>query len=468
MSLVFYNTLSRKKEKFEPIFPKKALAYTCGPTVYNYVHIGNLRTFMFEDLLMRYLSYAGYEVTQVMNLTDVDDKTIKGSQREKIPLNDYTKKYKEAFFEDIKTLNILPATHYPAATEHIDEMVELIKTLMDKELAYKADDGSIYFSIAKFPNYGKLAGIDKDQLKTGASGRVGADEYSKEEARDFVLWKNWSEDDGDVFWETELGKGRPGWHLECSAMSIKYLGESFDIHCGGVDNMFPHHENEIAQSEGASGKQFVKYWMHSAFLNINAEKMAKSKGNFFTLRDLVDKGHSPMAIRYALISTHYRQPLNFSEELIKQSEAALKRVKEFKNMLSKIDRQGQLFEYQGVVEQAREAFVKAMDDDLNISPALGVFFDFIRKTNSLSDKLGSKDAKKALSFLDEVNQVIGTFDFQEESEDNLEEEILQLLKERAEARAAKNYQRSDEIRDYLLSKNIRIKDTKEGAEWEKI
>jgi cysteinyl-tRNA synthetase len=265
-----FNTLSRKKETFTPIKKGQVEMYTCGPTVYDYAHIGNFRAFLFEDLLKRWLQYKGYKVTHVMNLTDIDDKTIKGSQKQGIPLRQYTDFYAKAFFEDIKALNIAPADVYPRATDHIEEMVQIIKTLLAKGVAYKGEDGSIYFSVAKFPEYGKLSHLKVGELKAGA--RVSQDEYAKEEAQDFALWKAWTPEDGDVFWETELGKGRPGWHIECSAMSTKYLGETFDIHCGGIDNMFPHHENEIAQSEAATGKTFVNYWMHNEHLQVEGKK----------------------------------------------------------------------------------------------------------------------------------------------------------------------------------------------------
>jgi cysteinyl-tRNA synthetase len=464
MALNFYNTMHRKKEPFTPLEGGKAGVYTCGPTVYNFVHIGNLRTFMFEDLLVRYLRYRGYAVNQVMNLTDVDDKTIKGAIREGVSLDEYTKKYKDAFFSDIETLNISPAQHYPEATAHIEEMVKIVKTLLDKGIAYRTQDGSVYFSISKFPDYGKLSGIKKEELLEGASGRVSADEYSKEEARDFVLWKAWDEEDGDVFWETELGKGRPGWHLECSAMSMKYLGPTFDIHCGGVDNMFPHHENEIAQSEAANERPFVKTWLHSAFLQVNSEKMAKSRGNFYTLRDLLDKGFDPMAIRYALISTHYRQPLNFSEELLAQSAATLKRVREVYNNLKHIKKEGSSPQYTAVIKDAREGFMENLDDDLNISPALGAFFEFVKRTNTMMDQLGAKDAEMGMGFIREINEVIGAFDL---SETVLETEILELIKKREEARKQKDFKKADEIRDFLLEKGIVLKDSKEGTKWEK-
>ncbi|MEM7395142.1 MAG: cysteine--tRNA ligase, partial [Verrucomicrobiota bacterium] len=299
MSLKVQNTLSRQLEDVVPLTDNHIRMYTCGPTVYDYAHIGNFRAYVFEDLLRRVLKYAGFEVTQIMNLTDVDDKTIKGAIAKKLPLKEYTKTYIDSFFEDLATLNIEPAEAYPAATDHIPEMITLIETLVEKGYAYQSDDGSVYFSIGKFEGYGKLAHLDLDGMRCGA--RVSQDEYEKDVAADFALWKAYSENDGDVVWDSPWGRGRPGWHIECSAMAMKFLGESFDIHCGGVDNMFPHHEDEIAQSEAATGKQFVRYWMHNAHLIVDGAKMSKSLGNFYTLRQVVEKGYSGRELRYVLI-----------------------------------------------------------------------------------------------------------------------------------------------------------------------
>jgi len=395
MPLYLYNTLTRQKEEFVPINKNEVGVYTCGPTVYNFVHIGNLRTFLFEDILVRYLRYKGYRVKHIMNITDVDDKTIRNSQKENVSLKEFTDRYANAFFEDIKTLSISPASHYPRATDplYISEMVLLVKKLLEKGYAYKSE-GSVYFSIKKFKDYGKLAHLDMDGLSAGASGRVSSDEYDKENVSDFVLWKAYNENDGDVFWETELGKGRPGWHLECSAMSIKNLGETFDIHTGGIDNCFPHHENEIAQSESATDKKFVKYWMHSAFLNIDNEKMAKSAGNFFTLRDLIAQGLKPDAIRYALISAHYRMPLNFSNDLLNQSSSAIRRVKDFMSRMGKVKYDAdENEELSKLVDRAFLDFEIAMDDDLNISQALAVLFEII-KTLIWQEKKSVQETQK--------------------------------------------------------------------------
>ena len=305
-----HNSLTRRIEDLVPIADNEIRLYTCGPTVYNFAHIGNFRAYAFEDVLRRTILFNGMKIRQVMNLTDVDDKTIRGANAAGVPLQDYTKTYKDAFFADLKTLNIQPAEVYPAATDHIPEMIALVERLVEKGVAYKSDDGSVYFGVRKFPGYGKLAHIDFDNQRTGA--RCAADEYDKENVGDFALWKAWEPSDGPVGWDSPWGRGRPGWHIECSAMSMKYLGETFDLHTGGIDNLFPHHENEIAQAEAATGKPFVKTWMHCAHLRVNGEKMSKSLGNFFTLRDLLDKGYTGREIRYVLINAHYRSGLNFA------------------------------------------------------------------------------------------------------------------------------------------------------------
>ncbi len=467
MSLVIYNTMTRKKEKFIPLQPGEVKIYTCGPTVYNYVHIGNLRAFLFEDILVRYLRYLKYKVIHVMNLTDVDDKTIRNSIKENMSLKEFTNKYSEAFFEDIKTLGILPASVYPRATEHVDGMADIIKTLMDKGYAYKAEDNSIYFSISKFNSYGKLAHLDFNGMEAGRSGRVNSDEYDKDNVSDFVLWKSYDDDDGEVYWDNyaHLGipKGRPGWHIECSAMSREYLGETFDIHTGGIDNCFPHHENEIAQSEAAHSKEYVKYWMHCAFLNIDNEKMAKSAGNFYTLRDLLKLSYKPQAIRYALISAHYRMPLNFSLTLLDQSAASIKRVRDFVTRMQyvkySVPENQQLTQ---IISHSYSKFESAMNDDLNTSEAFAALFELMKEYNLAGENIGARNAADAIDFIHAVNSVFNVFQFETASLDN---EIETLIAERQKARAEKDFKKSDEIRDKLLAMNIELKDTKDGVVW---
>lgn len=459
MPIRFYNTLSRTKETFEPMTPGVVRMYTCGPTVYNFPHIGNFRAFLFEDLLRRHLKYRDFAVTQVMNLTDIDDKIIRMCRETGESLQSLTGRYAAAFFEDLDTLGAERAEHYPAATGHIPEIVDLIKRLRDKGHTYEAD-GSIYFRLSTFPNYGQLSHFDIDQLKTGASGRVTDDEYATEDARDFALWKAYVPEDGLIFWETELGKGRPGWHIECSCMSMKYLGESFDIHCGGIDNMFPHHENEIAQSEAATGQAFVKYWLHSAHLFVDGRKMSKSLGNFYTLRDLLDKGHDPVAIRWALVATHYRQPNNFTFDALEAATQAVRRIKDFRLRLNAVADSGTSLDLE--VAACEKAFGDALDDDLNISGALATVFDFVRETNRLMDRnaLGSGGAKNAAALLDRLNAVTGLFPA--EKTDETPQAILDLVLERQRARREKNFSRADEIRDILGQEGWVLEDTPDG------
>ena len=457
--LKLFNTLTRKIELFKPLHDAEVGIYTCGPTVYDYIHIGNCRAFVFADLLHRYLEYKGYKVKHVINLTDVDDKTIKGSQKEGIPLRKYTEKYAKAFFEDVATLNIKPAFKYPRATEHIKEMVKLVKKLLEKGYAYKAKDG-IYYDISKFPEYGKLSKIDVSKLKKGA--RVNVQEYDKQEAADFALWKFWTPEDGDVFWETEIGKGRPGWHLECSAMSMKYLGETFDIHTGGVDLIFPHHENEIAQSEAATGKKFVNYWLHNEFILVNGKKMSKSLGNFFTLRDLLNKGYSWRAIRYALLSVHYREQLNISEESLESARSAIERIYDFLLRLKESNSKNTNENVEILVNNLLENFEKEMDNDLNISAALAVIFNFIKEINKL--ELTKEEAEEVKNAILKLDNVLG-LKLEELIQEKLPKEIAELIKKREELRKNKQYQEADKIRDELKKKGILLEDTKEGTIW---
>ena len=463
-SICFFNTLTRRKEKFVPIEEGKVRMYTCGPTVYDYAHIGNFRAFVFEDLLKRWLEYRGYKVTHVMNLTDVDDKTIRGSQKQKVPLAKYTEHYAKAFFEDINALNIEPADYYPKATSHIPEMVALVKRLMQNGYGYRGQDGSIYYAISKFKNYGKLSHIKVAELKTGA--RVKTDEYTKEEAQDFALWKAWTPEDGDVFWETELGKGRPGWHIECSAMSMKYLGETFDIHCGGIDNMFPHHENEIAQSEAATGKKFVNYWLHNEHLLVEGRKMAKKFGNFYTLRDLLGKGYDPIAIRYLLLSSHYRGQFNFTFEALDAAGVAVERLRNFVRRLQDAQGEGSGNKVAELLRGVQQGFGEAMDDDLNVSVALAVLFDFVREMNVLldDDVVSKNEADEVVAVLKRFDGVLGVVG-EVEAEEALPKEAEVLIAKREAARKAKDWATADALRVRLSELGVVVEDTAQGVRW---
>jgi cysteinyl-tRNA synthetase len=463
MALKFFNTLTRNLDEFRSLEEGHVRMYTCGPTVYNVAHIGNFRAYLFEDLLRRYLKFKGYRVTQVMNLTDVDDKTIKGSHDKGVTLNEYTAIYKKAFFDDIKSLGIEPAEHYPEATTHVPEMVAMVKKLVKNGYAYEVN-GNYYFSIAKFPEYGKLSHLDISGLRAGA--RVAADEYEKESVSDFALWKAWDEKDGDVFWETELGKGRPGWHIECSAMSMKYLGETFDIHTGGVDNMFPHHENEIAQSEGANGKKFVNYWLHCEHLIVDNRKMSKSFNNFYTLRDVVEKGYHSIAVRYLLMATHYRQQLNFTFDGLVAAKNGLERYNDFYNNLCDYPGGKSSGEAKAVVDKMLSGFETSLDEDLNISPALGEVFDFIREINRLKaeDKLSVEEREYALAAFKRVNGVLG---FLIQKEVDSDKEIDDLIAGRAAAKKNRDFGLADKIRNQLLEKGIALEDTPTGTKWKR-
>jgi cysteinyl-tRNA synthetase len=462
--IFFFNTLTRKKEKFVPLEEGKVRIYTCGPTVYDYAHIGNFRTFVFQDLLRRWLEYRGFKVIQVMNITDVDDKTIRGARKRNIPLREYTDYYMKAFFEDIEALNLEKAEYYPRATEHIPEMVELIKRLMEKGYAYRGEDGSIYYDISKFKDYGKLSKLKIEELKPGA--RVKVDEYGKEEARDFALWKAWDEEDGDVFWETEIGKGRPGWHIECSTMAMKYLGETIDIHSGGVDLIFPHHENEIAQSEAATGKPFARYWLHSEHLLVEGRRMAKRYGNFYTLRDLIKMGYDPKAIRYLLMSTHYRQQLNFTFEGLEAAKGAVDRLTTFVRRLLETDGAGCGEEIKRLMADVQKRFESAMDDDLNISVALAALFDFVRDVNKLMDenRLSRKEAEEVYDLMMKFDKVLGVIG-EVKAEEKLPPEAEELIRRREEARKAKDWATADRIREQLRAMGIILEDTPQGVKW---
>ena len=459
MPIRLYNTLTRSKDEFVPLDPPNVRMYTCGPTVYSYAHVGNLRTFMFQDLLRKHLKYRGYNVTLAMNITDVEDKIIRTCRESGESLKSLTNRYADAFLQDLDALGVDRPDHMPRATEFVDEMVAMIETLTERGHTYEID-GSVYFKIATFPEYGKLSHFDLDTLQSGASGRVDSDEYKTEDARDFALWKAYDEDDGPIYWETPIGKGRPGWHLECSCMSMHYLGESFDIHCGAVDLIFPHHENEIAQSEATTGKPFVRYWVHAAHLNIDGRKISKSLGNTITLRDLLDQGHDPLTIRYALRSTHYRQPTNFSAETLEMARNTIQKIQEFRARLNQVrGNEGEsIAEAVGLCERE---FAEALDDDLNISGALASVFDFIRDTNRLIDRneLSEVGAQSALGLLDRLDAVTGLFGEQKAA---VPQNIQDLVAKRQQARRTKNFAEADAIRDTLAESGWVVKDTPDG------
>ena len=458
MTIRFFNTYSRELEDFTPLNPPTVKMYTCGPTVYNHAHIGNFRAYIFEDLLQRHLELRGHNVERVMNLTDVDDKTIRGCKQAGKPLGEFTQQFKDAFFEDLKMLRIKPATHFPSATEpqYIMKMIAMIETLVRGDFAYQAEDKSVYFRLGKFPNYGKLAHLNLDELRP--TGRIANDEYEKESIGDFALWKAWDEADGDVAWDSPWGRGRPGWHIECSAMATALLGDELDIHCGGVDNIFPHHEAEIAQSECCTGKKFTRYWLHCAHLMVEGQKMAKSLGNFYTLRDLLDKGWTGREVRYALISVHYRLPLNFTMEGLAGARSALQRIDEWRARLEKISAVAKSASSYSLPQQ--QEFEAALDNDLNISGALGNLFETIRESNRALDAetLSSEDALTVLNWWNRINTVLA---LQPDAE-KISAEVLALLDERKAARTAKDWKKSDEVRDQIAALGWTVKDTKDG------
>jgi cysteinyl-tRNA synthetase len=466
MALKFFNTLSRSVQEFVPIdlVGKKVGMYCCGPTVYDFAHIGNWRTFIFADLVRRYLQFKGYDVHHVMNITDVDDKIIKRVRESKTSLRDFTSKFEAAFFDDLKTLNCLPPTQTPRATEHIGDIVSLIEKLMQRGFAYKAADGSVYFSIEKYrasgAQYGQLVKLNFDEMRVGE--RVRSDEYEKEALADFALWKTRSPDDGEVAWPSPWGEGRPGWHIECSSMSMKLLGSSFDLHLGGEDLMFPHHEDEIAQSEGAGlqppGRHFVKYWLHGAHLLVEGKKMSKSLGNFFTLRDLLAKGFNGREIRFQLLQSHYRETFNFTLGGLDSARASLMRIDECLTKLREIAGNTSAPPDNNLLAQ----FSSLLDEDLNIAGAWGVIFDWVRETNrrlaeNAMDPISAASALATWTRLDSVLGVGAPAEFE------VPAEINALLEARQAARKAKDFKRADAIRDELKSKGWIIEDTPKGA-----
>lgn len=448
MDIKFFNSLSKKEETFFPLSKEHVTLYTCGPTVYDYAHIGNFRAYIFGDILKRVLTFNGFTVLHIMNLTDIDDKTISNSQKAGKTLREFTEFYTEKFYEDRDLLNIIPASRYTKATDYIPEMVKIIEALIDKGFAYKGEDASIYFNTQKDLKYGRLVEIQKEKLKNNASNRMKADEYDKDSAQDFALWKAWDESDGDIFWETSLGKGRPGWHIECSAMAMKELGETIDIHTGGLDNMFPHHENEIAQSEAATGKQFAKFFMHNGWLLVDGQKMAKSLGNFYTLKNIVDRGFNPLSFRMMTLQTHYKSPLNFTWESLEAAEKAREKVLRFVQSVDATNGQ--------IHTEYLSAFTLALNSDLNTPSALSSLF------NLLSDPIVLPEDKKATIL--KFDEVLGLRLSEPKKEIVLSDEIRELLSKRAYARDQKNWSLADSLREEIAHLGFEVKDTETGQE----
>ncbi|MET0752847.1 MAG: cysteine--tRNA ligase, partial [Pyrinomonadaceae bacterium] len=456
----------RQVEEFRPIEDGKVRMYICGPTVWNFAHIGNFRTFTFEDVLRRYLKYKGFKLTHVMNLTDVDDRIINEAKAAGKSIDDFVQPYIEAFWEDFDALGLERPEIAPRATHHIAEMIEIIEKLLANGRAYQSD-GSIYYRISAFPEYGKLSKINFAGNISGASGRVDTDKYDKENAQDFALWKFVDETE-QTGWDAPFGRGRPGWHIECSAMSMKYLGETFDIHAGGVDLKFPHHENEIAQSEGATEKLFAKYWIHGEHLKVEGETMSKSLGNYYTFRDLTAKGYSPAAIRYLLLSVPYHKQLNFTFETLNGAESTIERLRDFRSRLTEAKLNGGANdEIQKSAANALKEFEAAMDDNLNTSVALAALHNLAREINSAlaAEILCEEDRDAVLRVIEKIDSVF--YIFGEIKQEMLDAEIESLIEERQQARQNRNFARSDEIRDLLAGKGIVLEDTKDGVRWKR-
>jgi cysteinyl-tRNA synthetase len=465
MALRFYNTLTQKSEPFAPLHDNVVRMYTCGPTVYNYVHIGNLRAFTFQDILRRWLKARGYTLDHVMNITDVEDKIIRDAAAANQTIFEFTEIYTKAFLEDTATLRMERPERVVKATDHIDDMAAVIEKLEQRGFTY-VSDGSVYYRIANFPGYGKLSHNDFSGIRAGA--RVDVDEYEKDDARDFVLWK--AQKDGEPGWDTPMGKGRPGWHIECSAMAMKYLGETLDIHTGGVDLTFPHHENEIAQSEAITGKPFARFWLHSEHLSVDGQKMSKSLGNFYTLRDIVDRGYAPEALRYLLASVPYRKKLNFTFDGLKAAATSIDRLRNYKLRL-----EGGKFP-EGVnsalaerTAAAVKAFEEALDDDLNTAEALGAVFEFIRDSNTVMDagEFLAGNTSAALAFLTKFDGVFDVLKPSVHSGGLGDTEIEALIAERSSAKKARNFAQADEIRKQLAGQGVVLEDTKEGVRWKR-
>ncbi|MGI6563282.1 MAG: cysteine--tRNA ligase [Clostridia bacterium] len=463
-----YNTMTRKKEEFVPLEDNKVKIYSCGPTVYNYFHIGNARPFIIFDCLRRYFEYRGYDVTFVQNYTDIDDKMINRANEEGITVKELADRFIKEYEIDAKGLGIRPASVHPKATEHIDDIIAFIKTLMEKGYAYEAG-GDVYYDTSKNPEYGKLSNKNLDELELGA--RIEVDDR-KRNPMDFVLWK--AKKENEPYWNSPWGEGRPGWHIECSVMSMKYLGDTIDIHCGGADLVFPHHENEIAQSESATGKTFARYWLHNGFININNEKMSKSKGNFFTVRDIV-KHFDYEVLRFFMLSAHYRSPINFSDELLQQAEKGLDRIYECLLNLKRIFKEGvtggalseELVEN---LKGYKEKFIEAMDDDLNTADAVSVLFEMVRYANGLinGQALNPAEAKVVYDLFKELGGVLGLLGNEKDEDEDIDQKIKDLIEKRQEARKNKNWAEADAIRDRLKEMGIVLEDTPQGVRWKRI
>lgn len=476
MGLALYNTLTRRIEPFEPLAPPRVTMYTCGPTVWNYAHIGNFRTFLFEDLLRRYLDYVGFSVFHVMNLTDVDDRTIKAAEEAGHSIAEHTKPFIDAFFADCEYLSILPADAYPRATDHVSEMIELVERLMAGGLAYRADDGSVYFAVDKFPSYGRLSRVQGRTLKPGS--RVASDEYAKEDVRDFALWKAATPGDEatGAAWNAPFGRGRPGWHLECSALALSQLREhgggveTLDIHAGGVDLIFPHHENEIAQSEGATGKPFARWWLHGEFLTVQGTKMSKRFGNILTARDLKEEGVDPAAFRMLVFGTHYRQRLNFTDEGLAGSTEGVGRLAELRGRLREAAGGGEGGDAPAGVGELETEFRAALNDDLNAPNAVAAIFRFVRAANREldRDRWRGPEAAAALAVLDRVIDVLQLYPAAVEVDEALEVWVRERIEARRAARVAKDYARADAIREQLTRRGIELEDTPDGTRWKAV
>jgi len=465
MALRFYNTLTQQVEPFAPLQGNTVRMYTCGPTVYNYAHIGNFRTFTFEDILRRWLLNRGYQLDHVMNITDVEDKIIRNAAAEHKSLADYTGQYTQAFLEDTAALRLQRPERLVKATEHIKEMVAAIQGLEANGCTYQSD-GSVYYRISTFPDYGKLSHNDFSGIRAGA--RVDSDEYDKADARDFVLWK--APKEGEPFWESDIGPGRPGWHIECSAMAMKYLGETLDIHCGGVDLIFPHHENEIAQSEAITHKPFARFWLHAEFLNIEWQKMSKSAGNFYTLRDLLAMDYAPETVRYLLASVPYRKKLNFTFDGLKAAATAIDRLRNFKLRLE-TDKfpEGANEKMPERAKAAKQAFEDGLDDDLNTAEALAALFEYVRDVNTAMDsgEFRAGDVASGLSLLAEFDSVFDVLTPTRKDTAISDAQVEALIAERSQAKKNRDFARSDQIRAQLLDAGIILEDTKEGARWKR-